>query len=40
MARREVLDLIRRLETVDAQLGGEGARKLPAAVSDALRELA
>jgi hypothetical protein len=40
MARREVLDLIRRLETVDAQLGGDGPRKLPAAVADALRETA
>ncbi|MEO8439067.1 MAG: YkgJ family cysteine cluster protein [Spartobacteria bacterium] len=39
-ARREVLDLIRRLETVDAQLGGDGARKLPAAVGAALAEVA
>lgn len=39
MARREVLDLIRRLETVDAQLGGDGPRKLPAAVATALAEL-
>jgi len=39
-ARREVLDLIRRLEAVDAQLGGEGPRALPAAVADALEELA
>jgi Fe-S-cluster containining protein len=38
-ARREVLDLIRRLEDVDAELGGNGARKLPDAVSDALQEL-
>lgn len=40
MARREVVDLIRRLETVDAQLGGEGPRKLPGAVAAALRDLA
>ena len=39
MARREVLDLIRRLETVDAQLGG-GPRQLPAAVAAALAEIA
>jgi Fe-S-cluster containining protein len=37
-ARREVLDLIRRLETVDASLGGDGARALPGAVAAALRE--
>lgn len=40
MARREVLDLIRRLEAVDAQLGGDGPRKLPAAVAAALAEIA
>lgn len=40
LARREVLDLIRRLETVDAQLGGSGPRKLPAAVAAALAEIA
>ena len=40
MKRREVLDLIRRLETVDAQLGGDGPRKLPAALAAALEELA
>ncbi|HEX4667581.1 MAG TPA: YkgJ family cysteine cluster protein [Chthoniobacterales bacterium] len=40
MARREVLDLIRRLETIDAQLGGDGPRKLPAAVASALNDLA
>ena len=40
LARRDVLDLIRRLETVDAQLGGDGPRKLPAAVSSALQEIA
>jgi Fe-S-cluster containining protein len=37
--RREVLDLIRRLETVDAALGGSGARVLAAAVGDALAEV-
>ncbi|MEQ1862712.1 MAG: YkgJ family cysteine cluster protein [Chthoniobacteraceae bacterium] len=31
-ARRDVLDLIRRLERVDEQLGGEGALPLPGAV--------
>jgi len=40
IARREVIDLIRRLETVDAQLGGSGPRKLPAAVTAALAEIA
>jgi uncharacterized protein len=38
-ARREVIDLIRRLEEVDAQLGGTGARMLGAAVTEALRDL-
>lgn len=38
-ARRDVIDLIRRLETVDAQLGGDGSRPLPAAVRDALRAM-
>lgn|SRR5689334_9126610 len=40
IARREVVDLIRRLEAIDGQLGGVGARKLPVAVSAALAELA
>ncbi|MDQ3200070.1 MAG: YkgJ family cysteine cluster protein [Verrucomicrobiota bacterium] len=40
MARRGVLDLIRRLETIDAQLGGDGPRKLPGAVAAALADLA
>ena len=31
-ARREVLDLIRRLEEVDRQLGGDGVHPLPDAV--------
>ncbi len=38
-ARAEVVDLIRRLEKVDAALGGDGARMLPRAVADALEEL-
>ena len=33
MARRDVLDLIRRLETADAQLGGDGSHKLPGALA-------
>jgi Fe-S-cluster containining protein len=38
-ARREVIDLIRRLEEIDASLGGEGPRALPASVADALEEM-
>jgi len=38
-ARADVLDLIRRLEKVDAILGGDGPRMLPRAVADALEEL-
>jgi Fe-S-cluster containining protein len=38
-ARGEVLDLIRRLETVDTRLGGAGPRALPGAVRDELRGL-
>ncbi len=38
-ARSEVLDLIRRLEMVDAQLDGTGPRALPAAVADELRAM-
>lgn len=38
-ARGEVLDLIRRLEAVDAALGGDGPRMLPGAVADALEEM-
>lgn len=34
--RREVLDLIRRLEAIDARLGGRGPRILQGAVADAL----
>lgn len=40
MARREVIDLIRRLEAIDEEMGGDGPRKLPAAVAAALAELA
>ena len=36
LARREVLDLIRRLEEIDSDLGGDGPHKLPQAVADAL----
>jgi hypothetical protein len=38
-ARRDVIDLIRRLEAVDAALGGGGPRALPAAVAGALDDL-
>jgi Fe-S-cluster containining protein len=38
-ARKEVLDLIRRLEDLDVQLKGDGPRKLFSAVADALAEL-
>ena len=37
-ARREVVDLIHRLEDLDRALGGEGALPLPAAVTRALSE--
>jgi Fe-S-cluster containining protein len=37
-ARKEVLDLIRRLEDLDVQLKGDGPRKLYTAVADALGE--
>ena len=35
-ARREVIDLIRRLEEIDEQLGGDGPHALPGAVSSEL----
>ncbi len=38
-ARKEVLDLIRRLEDLDVRLKGDGPRKIISAVSDALEEL-
>ena len=34
--RRDVIDLIRRLEAVDARLGGDGPHPLPAAVQSVL----
>jgi len=37
-ARRDVVDLIRRLEVVDAKLGGEGAQALPTAMADVIRK--
>jgi len=39
MDRREVLDLIRRLEQIDTQLKGDGPHALPQAVSWALEEI-
>ncbi len=38
-ARREVSDLIQRLEQIDVALGGNGGRKLPGAVTDAISDL-
>ncbi len=38
-ARREVIDLIHRLETIDETLGGDGPRPLPAALRTALSEV-
>jgi len=38
-ARGEVVDLIHRLEKVDAALGGNGGRMLEGAVAEALRDL-
>ena len=37
-SRREVIDLIRRLEAVDFSLGGTGPRLLQNAIADALAE--
>ena len=37
-ARREVIDLLRRLEDVDFALGGAGPQTLPAAIKEALTE--
>ena len=39
IARREVLDLIRRLEDVDLALGGNGPRTLQNAIADVLEEI-
>ena len=38
-ARREVADLIQRLEAIDAELGGSGASTLPHAVAEAVNQL-
>ena len=38
-ARKEVIDLIRRLEDLDVRLKGDGPRKITAAVADAMDEL-
>ena len=38
-ARKEVLDLIRQLEDMDKKLGGNGPRKIQAALAIALEEL-
>ena len=38
-ARREVADLIQRLETIDAELGGKGASALPHALAEAVKQL-
>lgn len=38
--RREVIDLIRRLEAIDEQLGGDGPHALPQAVGAALAQFA
>lgn len=37
--RNEVRDLVRRLEDIDAQLGGDGPHALPMAVEDALEKI-
>ncbi len=38
-ARREVADLIQRLESIDAEVGGNGASALPHAVAEAMKQL-
>jgi uncharacterized protein len=38
-ARKQVLDLIRRLEDVDRRLGGDGPRKIQAALATMLDEI-
>jgi Fe-S-cluster containining protein len=38
-SRKEVVDLIRRLEDLDSRLRGDGPRKIVSAVADALDEL-
>ena len=37
--RKEILDLIRRLEEVDRDLGGDGPHQIEAAIADALQKL-
>ncbi len=37
LARKDVVDLIHRLETIDTRLGGDGARSLPVALAAALQ---
>lgn len=37
-SRREVIDLIRRLEEIDHDLSGRGAMSLPAALSAVIRK--
>jgi Fe-S-cluster containining protein len=37
--RREVIDLIRRLEEIDERLGGDGPREITAAIAGALDEI-
>lgn len=39
MTRRDVLDLIRRLERIDVELGGNGPRTLESAIAEALEDL-
>jgi Fe-S-cluster containining protein len=36
--RKDVIDLIRKLEALDVKLGGNGARELPGALREILRE--
>ena len=38
-ARRDVAELIRRLDDIDERLGGEGTREIGAALRDALEEI-
>jgi Fe-S-cluster containining protein len=38
-ARKEVIDLIHRLEDLDHTLGGDGAKSLPAALAESLSQL-
>jgi hypothetical protein len=37
--RKQVVDLIRRLEQLDRQLGGDGPRKIQTAIEDALEQM-